>query len=145
MNTELPDIAKHAARVAAAIDDAVAKRFARAHRYGAGQDLRQAARNVARCCQVAYRAWDCKLEAIEVLSRAVDDLKMEIGIAELVGAWNSIKEMESVIRLVDELGGKVGGWKRRLQPKGQNAEAMRHPQRAPILSSRDASASGANP
>jgi hypothetical protein len=141
---ELPDISKLAARVAAAIEEAVSRRFARRHRYGAGGDLRNAARHVVRCCHVAWRAWDAKREAVEVLSRAVDDLKIEISIGDLVGAWGSIREMEAVIRLVDELGSKVGGWKKTLHSKGQNAAAASLPQRAPILSSRPAS-QGANP
>jgi hypothetical protein len=140
---DLPDITKLATRVAAAIDDAVGKRFSRRHRFGAGQNLCAASRHVARCCEYAYRAWDNKLDAVEVLSRAIDDLKIEIRIADLVKAWGSFGEMEAVIRLVDELGGKVGGWKKALHSKGQNAAAGSQPQRAQILSSRSAS-QGAN-
>lgn len=144
MREELPDITKLAARVAAAIDDAVGQRFARRHRFGAGKDLTDAARHVARCCERAYRAWDDKLAQVEVLSRAVDDLKIEIRIADLVKAWGSIGEMEAIIRMVNELGGKVGGWKNTLHSKGQNAAAASQPQRAQILSSRSAP-QGANP
>lgn len=52
MNDELPDIAKRAARVAAAIEEAVT-RFSRKHRYSAGADLRAAARHVVRCTHAA--------------------------------------------------------------------------------------------
>ncbi len=144
MKSELPDIAKRAAHVAAAIEQAVS-RFARRHRHSAGKDLRDAARHVVRC---TYRAWHSrakKLERVHELSRAVDDLKIEINIADLVHAWGSRGELEAVSRLVHELGGRVGGWLKNLQPVGQNASGRAPAQRAPILSSRDASHAGANP
>jgi hypothetical protein len=142
---ELPAISKLAIRVACAIEDAVANRFAAKFRRNAGEDLRQAARNVVRCAEWAWRERNAKLEAVEALSRAVDDLKIEIRIADGVKAWGSIKEMEAVSRLVHDLGRQVGGWLRRLQqPMDQNAAAACQSQRVPILSSRSAP-QGANP
>lgn len=144
MKSELPEIAKRAAHVAAAIEQAVS-RFARRHRHGAGEDLRSAARYVVRC---TYRAWHSrqkKLERVHELSRAVDDLKIEINIADLVHAWGSRGELEAIARLVHDLGGRVGGWLKNLQPMGQSVAAASQPQRAPILSSRNASRAGANP
>jgi hypothetical protein len=141
---ELPDIAKLAARVVAAIEDAVT-RFPRKFRYSAGNDLRAAARNVVRCAQAAWYARQNKAKLVFELSRAVDDLKIEINIADLVKAWGSTAELEAVGRLVRDLGQQVGGWQRNLHSTGQNAAAARQPQRAQILSSRDASMTGANP
>ena len=139
MSGELPDIAKRAARVAAAIELAVT-RFARKHRYAAGQDLRAKAREVVRRTHLAWHARQRKLQRVQELSTAVDDLKIEISIADLVHAWGSRAELEAVARLVHDLGGRVGGWLKNLQPTGQNAAAARQPQRAQILSAHPASA-----
>lgn len=138
MNDELPDIAKRAARMAAAIDEAVS-RFARRHRYGAGEDLRKAARQVVRLTHVAWHDRQRKLQRVHELSRAVDDLKIEISIADLVKAWGSRAELEAVARLIYDLGRRVGGWIKALQTKGQNAPAERRAQRVPTLSARPAS------
>ena len=138
MKDELPDIAKRAARVAASIEEAVT-RFARAHRYAAGADLRNQARVVVRLTHVAWHDRQRKLQRVHELSRAVDDLKIEIQIADLVGAWGSRAELEAVGRLVHDLGRRVGGWLKALQPTGQNAPDASRAQRAPTLSARPAS------
>jgi hypothetical protein len=144
MRQELPAISKLATRVAVAIEDAVSRRFAVKFKHSTGADLRQAARDVVRRAEQAWRERLYKLEAVEQLSRAVDDLKIEIRIADGVKAWGSMDEMEAVSRLVHDLGRQVGGWLRRLQPKDQDAGAARPTQRVQILSSRSAS-QGANP
>jgi hypothetical protein len=142
---DLPDITKLAARVVAAIETAVT-RFPRKFRYSAGGDLRAASRHVVRCAHAAWYARQRKAQLVFDLSRAVDDLKIEINIADLVKAWGSVEELEAIGRLVRDLGQQVGGWQRKLHSKGQNGAAERQPQRAQILSSRDASASaGAHP
>lgn len=134
MRDELPDIAKLAARVAAAIEEAVS-RFARRHRYTAGSDLRNAARHVVRCTGRAWHERQRKLQRVHELSAAVDELKLELTIADLVKAWGSHREMEAIVRLVNDLGRQVGGWLKALHSKGQNAQAERHAQRARTLSS----------
>lgn len=139
MKDELPDIAKRAARVAASIEEAVT-RFARIHRYGAGADLRAQARMVVRCTHTAWHDRQRKLQRVHELSRAVDDLKIEIQIADLVKAWGSRGEMEAVGRLVHDLGRRVGGWLKALQPAGQNAPGVSRAQRASTLSAHHASA-----
>jgi hypothetical protein len=136
MKGALPDIAKLAARTAASIEVAVS-RFSRSHRYCAGADLRKAARHVVRCTAVAWREQQKKLQRVYELSRAIDDLKIEVQIADLVRAWGSKGELEANARLVNDLGRQVGGWIKALQSKGQNGSAERRIQRAPILSSRD--------
>lgn len=144
MSDQLPDIAKHAARVAAAIEQAVT-RFPVRFRHNAGNDLRNASRHVVRCTQSAWYAKDRKPQKVRDLSEAVDNLKIEINIADLVKAWGSRGELEAISRLVRSLGKQVGGWLNDLHSKGQNAAAARLPQRAQTLSSRDASRRGANP
>ncbi len=138
MKDELPDIAKRAAHLAVAIEDAVT-RFARKHRHQCGVDLRQRARDVLRATRTAWHDRQRKLQRVHELSRAVDDLKAEIQIADLVKAWGSIAEMEHVGRLVVDFGGRVGGWIKALQRAGQSAPAERRVQRAPILSAHSAS------
>jgi hypothetical protein len=144
MKQELPPISKLATRVACAIEVAVCQRFAVKHRHSTGRDLRDAARDVVRCAERAWRERLDKRKAVEALSRSVDDLKIEIRIAAGVQAWHSIGELEAVSRLVHDLGRQVGGWVRKLQPKDQSAAGTSPPQRVPILSSRSAS-QGANP
>ncbi len=139
MKDELPDLAKRAARVAASIEEAVTCRFARIHRFAAGADLRAQARAVVRATHVAWHDRQRKLQRVHELSRAVDDLKIEIQIADLVGAWGSRKELEAVGRLVHDLGRRVGGWIKALQPQGQNASGVTRAQRAQTLSARPAS------
>lgn len=134
MRDDLPEIAKLAARVAAAIEEAVS-RFARRHRYTSGADLRNAARHVVRCAGLAWRDRQGKLQRVRDLSTAVDDLRLELTIADLVKAWGSHREMEAIARLINELGRQVGGWLKALHSKGQNAQAERHAQRAMTLSS----------
>ncbi len=139
MKDELPDIAKRAARLAAAVEDAVSLRFARRHKYAAGADLRAAAKRIVRCTYAAWHDRQRKLQRVHDLSVAVDDLKIEIQIADLVKAWGSVREMEAIARLVHDFGRQVGGWLKALQTKGQSVPAERRAQRAPILSARPAS------
>lgn len=136
MRDELPVIAKHAMRVLAAIEEAVT-RFPRRHRYTAGADLRNAARHVARCVRVAWRDRQQQLARVQELSQAVDDLKLEMMLADAVKAFGSVAELGAVGRLVRDLGRQVGGWLKALQSKGQNGSADLPPvQRSQILSSR---------
>lgn len=138
MKDELPDISKRAVLIAVAIEDAVT-RMAVKHRRQSGADLRAQARVVLRCTRAAWHDRQRKLQSVQVLSRAVDDLKGEIQIADALKAWGSIAEMEHVGRLVVDFGGRVGGWIKALQRASQNAPAERRVQRAPILSARSAS------
>jgi hypothetical protein len=135
---ELPEISKRAARVAVAIEEAVT-RFALRHRHSAGQDLRQAARHVVRCTHLAWHDKQHKLQRVHELSKAVDDLKIEIQIADLVKAWGSVGQMEAVGELVRDFGRQVGGWLKKLHSNGQNASGESRTQCASTLSARSAS------
>ncbi len=143
MKNELPQIAKQAMRVLAAVEEAVT-RFARRHRYASGADLRNAARHVARCVRRAWHDRQRQLVRVRELSEAVDDLKLELMLADAVDAFRSHAEFEMVARLVVDLGRQVGGWLKALHSKGQNARGEPFAQRAQTLSSRDAPL-GANP
>jgi hypothetical protein len=57
-----------------------------------------------------------------------------------IKAFASFAQFESLARTVAELGKQVGGWHRQQHPKGQNPAQRLAPERAQILSTRNASA-----
>lgn len=145
MRSELPAIAKSAARLRASIETAWT-RCARRHKYGIGKDLRDQATTVQRCVLRAWRDKAHQLERVRELVVAVDDLKLTVQLAKDVVAFASFDEFEAIARLVDDVGRQSGGWLKKLHSASQNAPAAQPlEQRAPILSSRAASPSGATP
>jgi hypothetical protein len=72
------------------------------------------------------------------LCSAVDDLKISMQLGKTVKAFGSFAEFEALAKLVHELGQQSGGWLKKLQSKGQNADAREQPQCAQILSTRAA-------
>lgn len=136
MKSELPAIAKHTARVAACIEEAVT-RFPRRHRYALGADLRGNAMQVMRAVRKAWRERSRQLQRVYELSGAIDDLKDSMMLAESVSAFGSFREFEAVSRLVNELGKQCGGWLKKLHSMGQNGHGSSAAQRAPTLSSHD--------
>lgn len=144
MRSELPAIAKSAARLRAAIETAWT-RCARRHKYGIGTDLRDQATTVQRCALRAWRDRNQQLQRVRELVIAVDDLKLTVQLAKDVAAFASFDEFEAIARLVDDVGRQSGGWLKRLHSTSQNAQASSPGQRAPILSSRAAPPSGATP
>lgn len=143
MNPGLPTIAKHAARVAAAIEEAVT-RFPRRHKYGLGADLRGNAVQVMRAVRKAWRERSRQLQRVHELSTAIDNLKDSMMLADAVKAFGSFAEFEAVARLVNDLGRQCGGWLKALHSTGQNGQGQSLAQRAPTLSSR-AAPQGATP
>jgi len=138
MKSELPSIAKHAARVAAAIEEAVT-RFPRRHKYALGADLRANAMQVMRAVRKAWRERSRQLQRVHELSAAIDDLKDSMMLADGVKAFGSFQEFEAVARLVNDLGRQCGGWLKALHSTGQNGQGRFPGQRAQTLSSRAAS------
>ncbi|SRR5579871_209872 len=138
MRSQLPPIVKSAARVTAVIEEAVS-RFPRRHRYTAGADLRQAARDVNRRAHYAWRDRKAQLQRVRELVLAVDDLKLELQLAKDINAFVSFAQFEAIAELVSSLGRQVGGWLKALRSSGQNVRDPDHVQRAPILSSLSAS------
>jgi hypothetical protein len=137
MNRELPAIAKQAARVLAAVDDAV-RRFNRAHKYQVGADLRRDAMQVSRYVSMAWHDRGRQLQCVHDLAGAIDCLKISMMLGKDVGAFRSFGEFEALVRLISDLGKQCGGWQKALQSKGQNGQGNPPGQRAPILSSRTA-------
>lgn len=142
---DLPQIAKAAARVRAVLEESV-HRFARKDRYSVGADLRNRAREVVRITLLAWREKHRRLLRVRELSIAIDGLKLDMQLAKDVSAFRSNAEFEMVGRLIVDLGKRCGGWLRELERESQNGQGRKTPaQRAPILSGRLASSSGANP
>lgn len=145
MRSELPAIAKTAARLRAAIETAWV-RCARKHKYGIGTDLRDQATAVSRCVLRAWRDRNHQMQRVREVVIAIDDLKITVQLAKDVAAFASFDEFEVIARLVDDVGRQSGGWLKRLHSQSQNAQAaLPLEQRAQILSSRAASPSEATP
>ena len=138
-----PPIMKAIERLLVDIEQAVGV-FARKHRYVIGEDLRRQAMRVFQLANKACRDREQQARWVGDLVWAVDDLKQILQVAKLVGATRSFRQFEHLIRQMEAVGMQAGGWKRQLNPKAQNAQACRA-QRGQKLSTRDASAMGANP
>jgi hypothetical protein len=130
-----PPIARLSHRILVDVENAV-RRFPRFHKYQIGADLRAYSMQVARCIHKAWRDPEQRLARVLELCSAVDDLKISMQLGKAVKAFGSFAEFEALAKLVNELGQQSGGWLKKLQSKGQNAEALEQPQRAQILSTR---------
>lgn len=138
MPLEAPPIVKLAERVLVEIEQAV-RGFPRFHKYASGSELRDRARAVARTAHRAWRDRQNRAQWIADLSFAVDDLKLDLQVAQRVHAFRSFAQFEALARSITDLGRQCGGWQQK-HPKGQNDQAVIPPgRRAQILSARDAS------
>jgi hypothetical protein len=138
MTLATPPIVKLAFGLLRDIELAVSK-FPRCHRYGVGEDLRRAAREVLR---VANRAWRDKPQQARWVGQLVwdtDELKFTLQLAKQVHAFHSFAQFEALARCAEELGMQVGGWKKQQHPNGQNSPAQPPAERAETLSTRAAS------
>jgi hypothetical protein len=137
---ELPPIVKASRRVVSVVEEAVT-RFPRRHRYTLGADLRRDAMQVNRCAHRAWRDRSQQLARVRELVVAMDELRFTLQLGKDVNAYGSFREFEMIAELVTNLGRQCGGWLKRLRSTGQNDQAVQpQGQRAPILSSRPASA-----
>ncbi|MBN8922361.1 MAG: four helix bundle protein [Rhodanobacter sp.] len=145
MNHPLPPIVRTAERLLREIEQAV-RGFARYHKYTLGTDLRQQAMTVVRVCHRAWRDRPRQAHWVDQLRWAIDEIKLSLQMGSQLRAFTSFRQFEMLIRLAEDLGRQAGGWWRQLQvPKGQNPACDASPERAQILSTRDASFAGANP
>jgi hypothetical protein len=144
MPSDLPPIAKAAERLLLEIEQAV-KGFARFHKYQTGADLRRQAMEVARLTHRAWRDRPRQLYWTIELCWVIDELRLTLQLGSRIQAFRSFRQFEMLIRLAEALGKQAGGWKRQQQRrlKGQNPAREAVPERAQILSARDAS-TGAN-
>ena len=139
-----PPVIKACERLLVDLENAV-RQFPRYHRYAVGTELRKAAAGAYSTANRAWRDQAGRQQWVERLVWQVDEIKMYLQVAKLVGALASFRQFEHLARQVEGLGAQVGGWRRQLHPNAQNASAPRGvPQRGQKLSTRTASA-GANP
>jgi hypothetical protein len=132
-----PPIARLSHRILADVENAV-RRFPRFHKYSVGADLRSHVMQVARCVHKAWRDPEHRLARVLELCSAVDDLKISMQLGKQVRAFGSFAEFEALAKLVHQLGQQSGGWLKKLQSMGQNAQAREPAQRAQILSTQAA-------
>lgn len=138
MSYTLPPIVKAAERLMLEIEQAV-RRFPRYHKYTHGTRLREQAMAIA---QLAHRAWRDQQHRATWTTKliwAVDDLKLSLQLGKQIEAFASFAQFDMLARLCSDLGKQCGGWRKQQHRDSQNAVAgSPPPQRAEILSSRDA-------
>ena len=143
MNHQLPPIVKLSERLLREIEQAV-RAFARYHKYTIGTDLRQQAMQVVRVCHRAWRDRSRQMYWTDQLIWAIDEIKLSLQLGSQLHGFKSFRQFEMLIRIAEDLGRQAGGWKRQQCSKGQNPVREAAPERAQILSTRDASLQGAN-
>ena len=120
------------------------RQFPRYHRYAVGAELRKAATATYTIANRAWRDQAGRQQWVARLVWQVDEVRMYLQVAKMVGALASFRQFEHLSRQVEGLGAQVGGWNRSLHPSAQNATAPRGvPQRGQKLSTQAAPA-GAN-
>jgi len=139
MSNPLPPIATVAMRLLLDIERAV-RGFSRYDKSTLGVDLRKQAMTVVRVCHRAWRDRASQAYWIEQLVWEIDEVKLSLQLGSQLRAFASFRQFEALIRVAEELGRQAGGWKRKQVPQGQNPALDAAPERAQILSTRDASA-----
>jgi hypothetical protein len=104
-----PAIWADAMRLATEIEVAV-RGFPRYHKYTLGTDLRRQAALVCRRVAQAARFPDRRVESLEALVLAVEDLKISIQLAKEVQAFASFAQFQRVVELAVLVGKQSGGW-----------------------------------
>lgn len=129
--SSVPPILRHAEALMLDIEKTVL-RFPKRHQHVSGQQLRQ---QIFKVVQLASQAW-CKpaerIALVDALDDALIDFRITFQLAKQLQAFASFGQFEDLARKLAELGREVGGWKRQLHPKGQNAISRAKPQRAEI-------------
>jgi hypothetical protein len=144
MSANLPPIVKLAERLLADVVTATS-RFPRPFRYGLGDDLRQSGYRVVEQALMAWRDHGNQALWIERLDRSVSALKTRLQTACTVRAFRGgLGEFEKLIRMADDLGRQVGGWRKRQHPQRQNAGAPQARQQRPTTLSTRAAPARAN-
>jgi len=110
-SVEVAQIVKLAEHVMREVEEVV-RHFPRYHKYQVGADLRDGARDVARLAHRAWRDSGRKVQWIQQLVFAVDDLKLTLQLSKEVRAFKSFAQFEALARTVSDLGRQCGGWQR---------------------------------
>ena len=119
-------------------------RFPRKHQHVVGEQLRRRAMKVWDTAQRAWIERDQQQRLVGMLVRRVDRLRLTMQLAKELQAYGSFAEFEALARSLAELGRMVGGWDKKLNPKGQNLPARAPAERTMTLSTRAASNCEAN-
>lgn len=107
MRDKLPPLWKLSARILVLVHQA-ADRFPRKHRYSIGTEIRDDARQVRRLVVKAWRDRGARLQRLEDLVAAVDDLKDSMQLGQELKAFGSFAEFEAVMREIHEAGRQAG-------------------------------------
>ena len=138
MAREAPPIVKLAERVLLALEQAV-QGFSRMHKYAIGAELRENAREVWRAAQRAWRDSAGRGEHLSSLVERVDELKLNMQLAQQLRAFSGFAQFEAIAKPVSDLGRQCGGWQKS-HLSGQNRQTQAPAGRAQILSARGTSA-----
>ncbi len=84
--------------------------FPRYHKYTLGTDLRRQAALVCRRVAQEARFPDRRVESLEALVLAVEDLKISIQLAKEVQAFANFAQFQRVVELAVRVGKQSGGW-----------------------------------
>jgi len=109
MRSELPAIAKVAARVLATVEQTVLT-FPRAHRYGVGARLQADAQDICERVNMAWRDRARSQHHVQELVWQIDRLKIRMQLGKDVNAFRSFRQFDALARIVNDLGRQCGGW-----------------------------------
>ncbi len=128
MSFDLPPVIKQAERVRAMAEVAVAS-WRRDHRHDHGSELRRQAKAVVKAAHLAWTDKARRALLLAVLSDAIDELKMDLRLAQQIKLYRSFGQFEEIMRATRDLGQQCGALRKRYplqqHSTGQNAAASR--------------------
>jgi hypothetical protein len=128
MSFNLPPIIKLAERVRVLVENAVAS-WRRDHRHAHGEVLRQQAREAVKAAHYAWIDRAGRTARLQTLSDAIDELKMDLRLAQHIKLYRCFGQFEEVYRAARELGQQCGAMSkaqtRHQHSRGQSAAASR--------------------
>lgn len=112
---------RDANRLLVVIEEAV-RGFPRYHKYTLGADMRRQAMSICRLIVRAVSGGGGRLQRVENLMLAVEDIKIQITLAKEVRGFASFKEFQQAAELAVALGKQSGGWWKRVRSEAQPKE-----------------------
>lgn len=116
-HSQLP-IWRDAMRLVVVLEEAV-RGFPRYHKYTLGSDLRAQARRVCRLILRAYEAREYRIQELDRLVLAVDELKLLIQVGKETRAFAGFAAFQQAVELAVALGRQSGGWRQRARAAAQ--------------------------
>jgi hypothetical protein len=111
---------RDATRLLVVLEEAV-RGFPRYHKYALGSDLRTQARQVCRLILRAYEARESRIQELDRLVLAIDELKLLIQLGKETRAFASFAAFQQAAELAVALGRQSGG----VAPAGAGSSATR--------------------